>query len=66
MIIQLNGSEHELPDGATVADLIKQLDFEGRRVALELNLEIVPRSTFDTVLLQPHDRVELVQAIGGG
>ena len=44
MHIQLNGQPFELPDGATVADLLVRLDAAGKRVAVELNLDIVPRS----------------------
>ena len=44
MHIQLNGETVELPDGATVADLLVQLQLTERRVAVELNLDIVPRS----------------------
>ncbi len=66
MNIQLNGEEYQLPDGATAAQLIEQLGFQGRRLAMEVNMEIVPRSTYETHQLQADDQVELVQAIGGG
>ena len=66
MHIQLNGQPFELPDGATVADLLVRLDAAGKRVAAELNLDIVPRSAHATTILQPGDRVEVVHAIGGG
>ena len=66
MRIQLNGEAFELPDGETVAGLIERLDLAGRRVAVELNLDIVPRSAHAEHRLQPGDRVEVVHAIGGG
>lgn len=66
MHIQLNGEAFELPDGATVAGLIDRLDLAGRRVAVELNLDIVPRSQHATTALSEGDRVEVVHAIGGG
>jgi sulfur carrier protein len=66
MQIQLNGRDFEVPDGATVADLLRQLELLGRRVAVELNLDIVPRSQHGSVCLQAGDRVEVVHAIGGG
>ena len=66
MRIQLNGEAFELPDGETVAGLIGRLDLAGRRVAVELNLDIVPRSQHATTLLGDGDRVEVVHAIGGG
>ena len=66
MHIQLNGEAFELPDGATVAGLIDRLDLAGRRAAVELNLDIVPRSQHATTALREGDQVEVVHAIGGG
>ncbi|WP_339514039.1 sulfur carrier protein ThiS [Pseudomonas sp. RL_15y_Pfl2_60] len=66
MRIQLNGEPLELADGQTVAGLIAQLDLTGRRVAVELNLDIVPRSQHANTVLADGDRVEVVHAIGGG
>jgi sulfur carrier protein len=66
MQIQLNGEPCQLPDGASVADLIAELDLTGRRLAVEVNLDIVPRSLHATTLLVEGDRVEVVHAIGGG
>ncbi|WP_339408955.1 sulfur carrier protein ThiS [Pseudomonas sp. EA_35y_Pfl2_R5] len=66
MRIQLNGEAFELPDGETVAGLIDRLDLAGRRVAVELNLDIVPRSQHATTALRDGDQVEVVHAIGGG
>lgn len=66
MRIQLNGEPFELPDNQSVADLLARLDLAGRRVAVELNLDIVPRSEHDSTRLAEGDRVEVVHAIGGG
>ncbi|HWV10611.1 MULTISPECIES: sulfur carrier protein ThiS [unclassified Pseudomonas] len=66
MRIQLNGEPFELPDGQSVADLIGRLDLAGRRVAVELNLDIVPRSQHVSTVLKDGDQVEVVHAIGGG
>ena len=66
MHIQLNGESFELPDGETVAALLARLDLGGRRVAVELNLDIVPRSQHETTALREGDQVEVVHAIGGG
>lgn len=66
MHIQLNGEPYQLPDGQSVADLLQRLDLSGRRLAVELNLEIVPRSQHATTLLVEGDRIEVVHAIGGG
>lgn len=66
MRIQLNGESFELPDGETVAALLTRLDLAGRRIAVELNLDIVPRSQHDSTTLNEGDQVEVVHAIGGG
>ena len=66
MLIQLNGQSYELPDGATVADLLVRLEAVGKRVAVELNLDIVPRSQHGTTVLHEGDLLEVVHAIGGG
>ena len=66
MRIQLNGESLELPDGETVAALIARMDLTGRRVAVELNLDIVPRSQHADTVLNDGDPAEVVHAIGGG
>jgi sulfur carrier protein len=66
MRIQLNGESFELADGETVSALLTRLDLVGRRVAVELNLDIVPRSQHESTILSEGDQVEVVHAIGGG
>ncbi len=66
MQILLNGRPHPLPAGATVADLIISLGYAGKRVAVERNAEIVPRSQHPDTRLEADDRVEIVIAVGGG
>lgn len=66
MQIQLNGEPFELPDAQSVADLLARLELGGRRVAVELNLDIVPRIQHASTALKDGDRVEIVHAIGGG
>lgn len=66
MRIQLNGESFELPDGETVSALLARLELVGRRVAVELNLDIVPRSQHESTILSEGDQVEVVHAIGGG
>jgi sulfur carrier protein len=66
MKITLNGSSREVPDNLSASELILSLGLANRRLALEINREIVPRSTFESHIIQPDDRVEIVQAIGGG
>lgn len=64
--ITLNGEAKTLAETATVRDLLRDLGLAERRVAVELNKEIVPRSRHAEVRLQDNDRVEVVAAIGGG
>lgn len=52
--------------GLTVANLVSALDLNGKRLAIERNGEIVPRSQFADVLLQEGDKLEIVGAVGGG
>ena len=66
MHIQLNGERYELPDGQSVADLLQRLELTGRRLAVELNRDIVPRSEHAATTLVEGDQVEVVHAIGGG
>ncbi len=66
MHIQLNGERYELPDGQSVADLLQRLELTGRRLAVELNRDIVPRSQHATTVLAEGDQIEVVHAIGGG
>lgn len=64
--ILLNGEPHAVAPGATVADLLNALDLGGRRVAVELNEEVLPRSEYASRRLTAGDRAEVVRAIGGG
>ena len=66
MRIQLNGQPHELPDGTTLAALVDDLGLTGKRYAVEIDGELVPRSEHPQRVLQEGERVEVVQAIGGG
>ncbi|MCH2340902.1 sulfur carrier protein ThiS [Pseudomonas sp. NPDC047963] len=66
MHIQLNGERFELPEGQSVADLLQRLELTGRRLAVELNREIVPRSQHAATTLVEGDQIEVVHAIGGG
>ncbi len=66
MEVILNGEPRELPDGLSAAGLIEHLGLADQRLAMEINQEIVPRSTFESHVLRPGDRIEIVRAIGGG
>lgn len=62
----LNGHPRECAPATTVAQLLEQAGYAGRRVAVELNQEIVPRSQHASRTLADSDRLEIVHAIGGG
>lgn len=66
MRITLNGEGFELDEPMTVSALLARLDIDPRRVAIEHNLEIIKRRTFDIAVVQDGDRVEIVNAVGGG
>ena len=66
MQLRINGKAETLPDGLTVAALIEHLALGRRRVAVEVNREIVPRAAHAAMRLAEGDEVEIVHAIGGG
>ncbi|MDO8705566.1 MAG: sulfur carrier protein ThiS [Sulfuricaulis sp.] len=66
MKIMLNGQEKLLTAPVTIAALLQDMGLGDRRVAVEVNREIVPRSRHDELQLKDNDRVEVVFAIGGG
>lgn len=66
MEITVNGEARTVPGGYTALDLVESLDLGGRRIAMEVNREIVPRSEYASFRFSEGDRVEVVQAIGGG
>ncbi|KPK09849.1 MAG: thiamine biosynthesis protein ThiS [Acidithiobacillales bacterium SG8_45] len=66
MKIIVNGEEKDLDQPMTVSQLLADMGVADKRVAVEVNLEIVPRSEHSQFQLNNADRVEVVQAIGGG
>lgn len=66
MQIQLNGLDHDLAPGTTLGALLADEGLGERRVAVEVNGEIVPRGRHALHVLQVGDRVEIVHAMGGG
>jgi sulfur carrier protein len=66
MDILLNGQTRALPGGSTIAALLEAEGLAGRRVAVEVNGDIVPRGMHITRVLVEGDRVEVVHALGGG
>ena len=66
MKLIINGDEHDVNCEAHVAGLVSSLDLNPAKVAVELNLAIVPRSAYAATALSDGDRVEIVHFIGGG
>ncbi|MBL8416905.1 MAG: sulfur carrier protein ThiS [Dechloromonas sp.] len=64
--LKINGEARHFPDPLTVAALIDQLGYTGKRIAVEKNGEIVPKSQHATTLLVTGDQLEIVVAVGGG
>ena len=66
MRLVINGNEEEIEAGSTVAGLVARYELEAKQVAVEVNLELVPRGQFDLTVLKEGDRVEIVTLVGGG
>jgi sulfur carrier protein len=66
MTLQINGERREFPDALTLAGLVERLGMKGDRVAIELNLDIVPRDRWPATELHDGDRLEVVHFVGGG
>ncbi|MFN8545968.1 MAG: sulfur carrier protein ThiS [Candidatus Binatia bacterium] len=66
MQVIVNDDPRSLPDGTTVADLVASLGLGPRRIAVEVNLQVVPRATYATTPLSDGDRVEVIHFVGGG
>ena len=66
MQIFFNGRSHETPQPLTIAALLDQLQLEPRRVAVEVNAQLVPREQHATHLLREGDQLEVVTLAGGG
>ncbi len=66
LTVTLNGQPHEVAASASVAELLRQIGLDTRKVAVERNEEIVPRSIYAQTLLAAGDAIEIVHFIGGG
>lgn len=64
--VRINGDHRRVPGDTTIAELINSLGLDPARVAIERNLEIVPRSTFATACVEDGDDFEIVHFVGGG
>jgi sulfur carrier protein len=66
IVIQVNGESRETALGTTVVALLTQLGLNGGRVAIEYNLEILPKAKWEETQVAPGDKLEIVQFVGGG
>ncbi len=64
--VTVNGAAHRFDDAVDIAALLERLELAGRKIAVERNGEIVPRSAHRATLLANGDRLEIVVAVGGG
>jgi sulfur carrier protein len=66
MLITLNGQPHEVGLHTNIIDLLKQLQLQNQRLAVEVNKQVIVRSMHAQVTLTEGDQVEIIQAVGGG
>ena len=66
MQITVNGDFKNVEDNISVAGLVELLELTNKRLAVEVNEDIIPRSQYEECRLKPDDKVEIVHAIGGG
>ncbi|MDY0276155.1 MAG: sulfur carrier protein ThiS [Desulfomicrobium sp.] len=66
MQLVVNGEQRQMQPGSTVADLLDELQIPVVRVAVEVNLEIVPKASYTQHTLADRDRIEIVHFVGGG
>lgn len=66
MMVKINGDSREVPDGLTVTALLAFLEMRNDRVAIEHNLNILPRALWNETQIRPNDNFEIVHFVGGG
>ena len=64
--IRLNGERRSVPSGVSIVGMLREIGIDPQKVAVERNLEIVPRSTFAELLVEDGDEYEIVHFVGGG
>ena len=64
--VMVNGAPIDVPSGCTVRQLLSLLEMSDRRVAVAVNRDVIPRSSYDTTQIASGDRVEILEAVGGG
>jgi thiamine biosynthesis protein ThiS len=66
MTVTINGERREIPDGLNIIKLLDHLGMSNGRVAIERNLDILPRSQWQVTQVQSNDSFEIVHLVGGG
>ena len=66
MTIKLNGDPHEIPGPLSISALLEQLEIDARRVAVELNLDVIKKTAYGSAVIKDGDEVEIVNFVGGG
>ncbi|HKN62275.1 MAG TPA: sulfur carrier protein ThiS [Candidatus Acidoferrales bacterium] len=66
MTVTINGERREVPEGLNVPALLEHLEIKSERVAIERNLDILPRARWSETQVQPNDTFEIVHFVGGG
>jgi len=66
MLVTVNGKPVEVKEGSTLANLLDHLQIKREFVAVELNLDIIPKAAYDSRILASGDVIEIVQFVGGG
>jgi sulfur carrier protein len=66
MQVVINGESHTLNDGIMLSTLLTQLEISGKRIAVEINESIVPKSQHSATVIHQGDKIEIIHAIGGG
>ena len=66
MEIFVNGQPHHVPDGSTVSFLLARLNLVQKPIAVEVNLQLVPRAAYSDRVLNAGDQIEVVTLVGGG
>lgn len=66
MNVRINGERRDIPDGLTVTALVEHLGLPADRVAIERNLDVLPRAVWRETAVQPDDSFEIVHFVGGG
>ena len=66
MNVIINGNREDIPDGLTISDLVKSYNLAPSRIAIELNLKILPKRSYDITEIKDGDKIEIVHFVGGG